>query len=266
MSQTNSSLPEHGRVACSLCHGAAPIEFDASQARDEKGNWRITANPLAWGNPNSEVVILGFSKGPTQVGALASTPHDLIAYKGSRLNVGKILAHIGLVPKQNPDALKRTIDELIANRAGRFHFGSLVRCTVERFDHKGAKWKGTGGGMLDKFVAAPFGQEVAGRCTSRFLGRLPSRTKLVVLFGLGTNGNYVREARKLIQKARPGQWRTVNDIAYTDGTLTFVHVEHFAAQGALLPNWLGEKPHERARLGILAREAVQLALANPTHA
>jgi hypothetical protein len=86
-------------------------------------------------------------------------------------------------------------------------------------------------------------------------------SKLVVMFGLGTNGSYVREARKLVEKARSGQWRTLNEIAYTDGTVTFVHVEHFASQGALLPNWLGENPHERAQLGILAREAVQIASA-----
>jgi hypothetical protein len=39
--------------------------------------------------------MLGFSKGPTQAGAVSATPHDLIAYKGSRLAVGKIVAHIG---------------------------------------------------------------------------------------------------------------------------------------------------------------------------
>lgn len=268
MPDPHSSLPEHGRVACSLCHKEAPILFDATHAKDDKNGWRITANPLAWGNPNAEIVVLGFSKGPTQAGALATTPHDHIAYKGSRLAVGKILAHIGLVPKQEPDALKRTVDRLIADRSGRFHFGSLIRCTVERFDRKAGEsgeWKGTGGGMLDKFVATSFGQEVAGRCSARFLGPLPPYTKLVVMFGLGAKGNYVREARKLVEKARPGSWRTLNEIAYTDGWVTFVHVEHFASQGALLPNWLGENPHERARLGVLAREAVQIALSDSAH-
>ena len=50
--------------------------------------------------------------------------------------------------------------------------------------------------MLDKFVARPFGQEVARRCSMRHLGDLPPGTKLVVIFGLGNGGNYVREARK----------------------------------------------------------------------
>ncbi|HJU12538.1 MAG TPA: hypothetical protein VJ728_16760 [Candidatus Binataceae bacterium] len=260
MSERYPSLPEPGPIACSLCHGGKAITFDVTRTEDEKGDWRVTANPLAWGNPEAEIVVLGFSKGPTQTGALAATPHEQIAYKGGRLAVGKILAHIGLIPKQEPDALRRTVDRLIADRAGRFHFGSLIRCTVERRDSNTGEWKGSGGGMLDKFVATPFGQGVAARCSAKFLGQLPPKTKLVVMFGLGTKGNYIREARKLVQNARPGQWRTVNEVAYTDGKVTFVHVEHFGSQGALIPNWLGENKHERARLGILARQAVETAL------
>lgn len=258
MPEQSCSLPEHGRIACSLCYGGAEPLFDGTQAMDEGESWRITANPLGWGNTNAEIVVLGFSKGPTQRGALAKTPHDRIAYKGGRLAVGKILAHVGLIPKQDDEALKRIVDRLIADSTGRFHFGSFIRCTVERFGD--GEWKGSGGGMLDKFVETAFGQDVARRCSTKFLGALPPATKLVVMFGLGTKGNYVREARKVIERARPGAWRTVNEVSYTDGTVTFVHVEHFKSQGALLPNWLGENAHDRARLGILARDAVQFAL------
>lgn len=256
-----NSLPVHGRVDCTLCHDGI-VTFDQSQSTE--GDWRITANPLAWGNPNAEVVILGFSKGPTQAGALAASRHEDIAYKGSRKAVGKILAHIGLAPAGDADTLKRTVDRLIADKAGRFHFGSLIRCTVERYDRRSRAWKGSGGGMLDRFVTTPFGQKVAGQCTKRFLADLPRATRLVVMFGLGAGGNYVAAARKLIESARPGNWRTVNEVAYTDGKVTFVHVEHFASQGALIPNWLGENNHARARLGILAREAVQQAIAGGT--
>jgi hypothetical protein len=204
--------------------------------------------------------VLGFSKGPTQAGALTQTPHDEIAYKGGRVAVGKILAHVGLMPRGDNDALKRSVDRLIADKAGPFHFGSLVRCTVERFDDKSGQWKGSGGGMLDKFVASPFGKKVASQCTRRFLSDLPTSVRLVVMFGLGTKGKYVREARNLIEAARPGRWRTINEVAYADEQVTVVHVEHFASQGALIPNWLGEKNHERAALGKLSQEAVLMAL------
>jgi len=250
-----SCLPRHGRVSCSRCHTESAPAFDV--ATRPEGEWRITANPLAWGSTTPEVVVLGFSKGPTQAGALASTPHDDIAYKGSRLNVGKILAHVGLIPAAPPDRLKQQVDRLIADNDGRFHFASLIRCTVERHDRKAGTWKGSGGGMLDKFIASPFGKSVASNCTTAFLRDLPQETRLIVMFGLGTGMNYVASAYALLRHARPGAWKMINAVAYTDGRITVVHVEHFAAQGALIPNWLGERDHPRSRLGLLSKAAVQ---------
>ena len=253
-----SCLPKHGRIECNKCYGNEDLKFD--QSKIERDGWRITSNPLAWGSQEPRVVVLGFSKGPTQAGALSSTPHDEIAYKGSRLNVGKILAHIGLIPHSSNDKLKEKIDELIANAQGDYHFGSLIRCTVERFDEKTKTWKGSGGGMLDKFVATEFGQLVSGNCSRQYLAELPYSTKLVVMFGLGTKQNYVKEAFKLYKQARPGDWQWLNDVSYTDGKITVVHVEHFASQGALIPNWLGENSHSRSSFGLMAKEVVSNAL------
>lgn len=254
----SSSLPASGRIGCTVCHGGRSADFDRTRRLSQDGDWRITANPLAWGNPNAEVVVLGFSKGPTQAGELATTPHDQIAYRKGRSAVGKILAHVGLIEGGDNVSMRAAVDRLIADPVGRFHFGSLIRCTVERWD--GTTWKGTGGGMLEGFVGAPFGREVASNCARRFLLNLPAPTRLVVMFGLGTKGNYVRQARALVQRARPGRWRTVNEVAYADDTVTFVHVEHFASQGNLLPRWLGEGGHDRGQLGLRAREAVIGAL------
>jgi hypothetical protein len=253
-------LPNHGRVDCTLCYRGEEVTFDRTSRAE--GTWRITANPLAWGNRLAKIVVLGFSKGPAQAGVLTVTQHDMIAYKGGRANVGKIFSHIGLIPPASPDALEQVVNKLIRDRNGLFHFGSLVRCTVERFDSSEQIWKGSGGGMLDKFVGTNFGREVVSQYSSRFLGSLPSSTKLIVMFGLGTKGNYVKAARRLIEVARAGAWRDVNEVAYTDGRLTVVHVEHFKSQGALIPNWLGETGHERSRLGVLARTAVAGALVN----
>ena len=253
-----SCLPKHGKIECTKCFVDQETKFDIT--KEQNGDWRITSNPLAWGSAEPEVVVLGFSKGPTQAGALVNTPHDEIAYKGSRLNVGKIMAHVGLIPKAPDSQLKIDVDRLIADKAGRFHFGSLVRCAVERFDKKANEWKGSGGGMLDRFVATDFGQKVTESCASRFLSDLPSNTKLVLMFGLGTKQNYVKEAFKIFQKIRPGEWRWINDISYSDSKITVVHVEHFASQGALIPNWLGQKDHHRSKFGLMARSAVLKAL------
>lgn len=238
-----------------MCYDTKQVVFDKTKQTEE--NWRITANPLAWGNQQAEVIVLGFSKGPTQSGALENTPHDKIAYKGNRLNVGKILAHVGLLEKTDSVALKNSVDKAIADKNSRFHFGSLIRCTVEQYDSKKEKWKGSGGGMLDKFVAIPFSQQ----CTSRFLGNLPTETKLVIMFGLGSKQNYVRESYRLFQMARPSsEWKLINEVSYTDGKITVVHVEHFASQGVLIPSWLGENKHDRSRLGDMAKSSVESAM------
>lgn len=129
-----SCIPQHGRLNCNMCYDTKQVVFDKTKQTEE--NWRITANPLAWGNQQAEVIVLGFSKGPTQSGALENTPHDKIAYKGNRLNVGKILAHVGLLEKTDSVALKNSVDKAIADKNSRFHFGSLIRCTVEQYDSK----------------------------------------------------------------------------------------------------------------------------------
>ncbi|MBN8967478.1 MAG: hypothetical protein J0G95_03315 [Rhizobiales bacterium] len=221
----------------------------------------MTANPLAWGNQRPEVLVLGFSKGPSQAGELGRLPHNDIPYRKGRKQVGKILSHVGLLPKASPDDLKKIVEKAIADPAGRFGWGSLVRCTVERFDAKRKEWVGSGG-MIDQFMTTDFGQEISQTCATRFLRNLPAETKLVIMFGLGANLSYVGTARRAIEKGRPGAWRTVNEVAYADEKITVVHVEHFASQGANIPNWLGQNGHERERLGILARQAVEFGLGN----
>ena len=253
-----SSLPTHGRVDCTMCFRDTVPQFDHSYA--EGDGWRIKSNPLSWGNDRPEVVVLGFSKGPTQSGALAQAHHDHIAYKGSRTNVGKILRHVGLLPGEHPAGLSAEVDALISNPSGRFHFASLIRCTVERLDPKSRTWKGSGGGMLDRFIATEFGRRIASNCTTRFLSGLPETVKLIVMFGMGTKLNYVRTCYDLIKSARPGPWRWINDVAYSDGKVTVVHVEHFAAQGRLIPEWLGERSGDRVRYGNMARSAIDAVL------
>lgn len=253
-----SCLPAHGRIDCPLCFSDQAIIFNETK-RSEDG-WRITANPMAWGNVEPEIVVLGFSKGPTQVGALSKVEHDDVAYKGSRKNVGKIFAHVGLLPSMAPELLETEVSRIISDRNGRFHFSSFIRCTVERFDKKSEKWKGTGGGMLDGFVKTSFGNSIASKCATRFLGALPPSVRLILMFGTGAKLEYVDSALRAFKIARPGAWLKQNDVSYSDGKITVVHVEHFASQGALIPDWLGIGGKPRARLGNLAKVSVQRAL------
>jgi len=256
-------LPAHSRVGCTVCH-PAPVQFDITLT--EGDDWRIRANPLSWGSETPEILVLGFSKGPTQAGALATSPHDEIAYKGARKQAYRILAHVGVVPPSADPV--RAMDRLISDRSGRFGFGSLVRCTVERFDRKKMEWTGTGGDMLGAFAKSAFGRAVAGRCADRFLGCLPEQTRLVVLFGMGRKLNYVDAAERVIGQTRSARdWRRHNEVSYGDEEVTFVHVEHFRSQCRLIPDWLGEPDKNgrppnsgRPRLGAIAKATAALAL------
>lgn len=262
-----SCLPAHGRVKCTRCYPSVPNPVFNKPARSSSDDaWRIRANPLAWGNVEPEIVVLGFSKGPKQVCALSAgkCTHEDIAFKESLTQVGKILAHIGAMCPPADGNYRKKVFQLICQKNGRCHFGSLVRCSVERFDINTNGWEGWGNNMLDGFMESAFGKEVAGNCAKQHLEALPARTRLVVLFGLGSELKYVQSARTLIDDALPGELRPVNEVAYTDGRVTFVHVEHFKSQGSHIPDWLGEKDKNswRANLGRLARDAAKAALAN----
>jgi hypothetical protein len=214
---------------------------------------------MAWGNPEPEVLVLGFSKGPTQSHQLLDARYESIPYRGGRLNIGKILAHVGLIEAGDEAHLKRQVDIAIEDTVGRFAWGSLVRCTVERYEAKSGTWKGSGGGMLDRFIATDFGRDVVSSCVHQHLGALPSTTRLIVMFGLGTKLNYVDACSKVLRAELDGEFERTSEVSYRCGNVAVVHVEHFAAQGALIPNWLGPD-HPRGRYGRLAQEAVRDAV------
>jgi hypothetical protein len=246
-------LPQHGRIVCARCHKGQLHQFDKTQT--EEHGWRITNNPLAWGGRTPEVMVLGFSKGPTQKDALAHSRHEDIAYKGGRTELAKILHHIGLLP--TPD--RELVDRLIADPSGHMHFGSLIRCTVERYDDAIASWVGTGGSMLDGFMRNQFGNEIAKACGEEHLSSLPAQTRMIVMLGLGRNLNYVESCFQLFQSVRPQPWIMLNEVSYTDGDVVVVHTEHFKTQGAHLSNWLSGTAHTRGSFGLQARRAVEFS-------
>jgi len=256
-------LPEHGKIACNDCFNGAVVKFDHT-IRTE-GNWRLKNNPLSWGGTSPEIIVLGFSKGQTQSGAMDKVSHEEIAYKGGRKSLGKILGHVGLL-QGDADILDMQVSREISNPNSRFHFGSLVRCGVEQLstdDNGQPVWIGSGANMLGKFMKDKFGKEVISKCSQRFLSDLPSSVKLVVMLGTGSKLSYVAECLEAYKVARGGQWTWVNDVAYTDGKIMVVHVEHFKSQGALIPQWLGEgkhAAHPRSLQGKLAQSAVMAAL------
>lgn len=259
-----SCLPMHGPIDCTRCLSSPErVKFGITTEEAQDGSWRIISNPLAWGSVEPKILVLGFSKGPTQVKAINDAMQDAaafdqIAFKGKRREVGMILAHIGAVREPHDGDFKGMVDRIIADKNSGFHFGSLVRCAVERYNYEKGGWTGRHGNLAD-LTKTDFGLKVAKKCTSRFLGTLPEKTKLVVLFG--NSPAYVKAVRKLVEKARDVKCRMVNEVAYTDESFTFVHVVHFSVRFNLVPNWLGAKEGTSKKKGLMAREAAMEALA-----
>jgi len=251
-------LPEHGRIACNRCFGESHVHWGQTTHEPDEG-WSIVNNPMSWGSRSPTILVLGFSKGGNQNDEILSTPHDEVAFRGGRINLSTILETLGLKAKY------WSIDELISCRSGKFAFGSLVRCSVKKWD--GNKWLMSGKDIMSSCLRNQKMGAVIDHCVSQFVEELPASVQLVVM--LGNDLKYVEGCCSAIRKVRPSL-KAINAVAYGDEQVTFVHTVHFKAQGALVPNWAtgapgrSKKPEtDQPRKRELAQEAVSAAIWQP---
>lgn len=239
-------LPVHGRIACGDCFPDGHAVWGESEF--ERGGWRLANNPMAWGSQEPEILVLGFSKGPNQNASILTSRHEDVAFARGRKALGKILDTLGLMPSG------RTMDDLIADPSSPMAFGSLIRCSVAKADGKGG-WLQSGGDILASCLAdRSFGNVIA-NCIRRHLAALPSSLKIVVM--LGNSARYIEGCRRAIGDIRTGL-RPINDVAYGDDQVAFVHTIHFAAQGTLVPDWCDGAYGSQAEKRKLAQAAIQL--------
>jgi hypothetical protein len=258
MSLESKVLPQHGRIVCNRCFGERPVHW--GQTTYEPGDgWSIVNNPMSWGSRSPTILVLGFSKGGNQNNEILSTPHDEVAFRGGRTNLSIILEILGL------KAGYWSIDELISCRSGKFAFGSLVRCSVKKWN--GSKWLMSGKDIMSSCLRDQNMGAVIDHCVSQFVGELPASVRLVVM--LGNDLKYVEGCYSAIHKVRPNL-KKINAVAYGDEQVTFVHTVHFKAQGALVPNWATGTPGRSKKPETdqpwkreLAQEAVSAAIRQP---
>ena len=217
-------LPNHGWIGCTKC-------FKGRETSRLVGSgsipvWKIEQPNGAWGSANPLALVLGFSRGARQSRPL---PYDDIAFASMRTQLTKIMQALGLLAGND------RVDNRIKESETDFHFASLFKCSVSMWDDKKAAYAKSGNSILEKFLASAETREIAHTCTEEFLSKLPSRTKLVLL--LGNSQDYVDGCQALFKRLYP-KIRQVNDVAYTDGVITWVHSIHAAAQGDYIPQWL----------------------------
>lgn len=237
-------LPPHGRLSCADCFPDQRAQWGETLL--ERAGWRLTNNPMAWGGPRPEILVLGFSKGATQDAAILTKRHEDVAFARGRKSLGQILRTLGLL------AVGRSVDDLIAAPDGPIAFGSLIRCSVAKSDGKGG-WYQSGGDILGACLADKSFGDIVTNCIRRYLADLPDSLKLVVM--LGNGADYIDGCRRAIASVRPGI-RSVNDVAYGDDQVMFVHTVHFAAQGRLVPEWCEADEGTQAVKRKLAQQAI----------
>jgi hypothetical protein len=214
-------LPSHGRIACTRC-------FPASQSLIEIGEWQVRNDPGAWGSANPSVLVLGFSKGATQVNIYQKGNFDDVAFGGrSRANLTAILQCIWLLKPEEH------VDEKIKKDETEFAFGSLVRCSLARWNAKKSTYE-TSGALIKKSFAEV--HSILHTCTQAFLHPLPDRTRLIVM--LGVDDGYIRECQKLIHKLYPANFRVINEVAYGTPQHIWVHLTHPSPGNGTRNQWL----------------------------
>jgi len=222
-------FPLHGRLSCSNC-----FKSQTAYVQD-LGKWRMRKDPGAWGSSTPKYVVMGFSKGATQADIYATGNFNDVAFGGeiTRRNLTNILKTIGLLQSTEQ------IDQKIKATERDFHFGSLVRCSLSRYDDKESAKRGvpvyaSSGPLVTKsFVEIP---EIVDRCAKTFLATIPESVKVMIV--LGVTDAYVRSFRKKMQALHPEGFRVINKMAYQNNNVLWVHVTHPSRGNGTLNAWL----------------------------
>jgi hypothetical protein len=153
---------------------------------------------------------------------------DDVAFGGqSRANLTAILRRILLLkPEEN-------ISEKIRKDEIEFAFGSLVRCSLARWNAKKNNYETSGALIKKSFKELP---DILRTCTQAFLFALPERTRLIVI--LGVDDGYIRECQKLVYNLYPKDFRTINEVAYGTPQHLWVHVTHPSPGNGTRNQWL----------------------------
>ncbi|WP_158812791.1 hypothetical protein [Methylocapsa sp. S129] len=200
---------QHGPISCLSCfpNGSVP-----GCTRKVDG-WRIDNDPGYWGAAHPEVLVLGFSKGANQRSARR---FDEIAFRNARSNLAEILGALGLIKAS------ANIEACFTAAEPRLGFASVIRCGLGK--EVGPGRYATSGPVARAAIArgSPVRRFFDG-CTERFLGRLPSTVRVVILLGL--DQPYVEALFERVRELYPSV-RRLSQLAYATATVTFAHVIH----------------------------------------
>lgn len=244
-------LPKHGKINCKACFNNKKIVWGDPSSCIEKDNFKLEYNPGAWGSATPKVLVLGFSKGYNQTANINSRDFNDIPFSEWRDRLDFALRKIGLLPENS------SVNEKINDNEQNFAFGSLIRCSISKYNNKLGKYQKSGNNILSATFRNRFAGKIAFNCVRKFLTGLPHSLKLVVL--LGNNLNYVKCLKGLIEEFYPKELQSINEVAYKTNNLTFVHITHPSRANGHFSSWLNYQEGIQANKRELAIEAVRIS-------
>ena len=229
---------QHGWQPCRACH------HPGQDVRIE-GDWHLRANPGYWGAQAPRVLVLGFSKGATQIAAAAGGQFDAVAFAGMRPRLRAVLDGLGL------DLDGQSIDEALTASGRVLGAASLIRCGLSVMENGQLKSSGT---IMHKAAKASFPLQAMKTCIGRHLDPLPESVETVVM--LGTTDAYVKGVKGLMRE-QFSDYQDVNDVAFRTQGRTWVFASHPSGANGTFGEWVaGDGSTESGRKRLLALAAL----------
>ena len=245
MTTPSANLPTHGWINCRKC-------FQSGAHEQRHGSWKIVNDPGAWGATNPRVLVLGFSKGFTQASAGRNDRFENVPFKGMRPRLSETLSLLGIL-KPSEDVSGRMISS-----ESELAFGSLVRCSLSRFNARTERFECTGAIMPKAFVEDV--SAVVRTCAETYLSLLPESLRLVIV--LGTGDAYIDGCRDIVRSLYSSTFGHLNDVAYRTADTWWVHVSHPSGLNGHHTAWMaGDAATKQGRKQLLAKSTIVQALA-----
>jgi hypothetical protein len=202
----------HGKINCQDCFDTCVSSLDE--------NWHLENNPSYWGSSNPKVLILGYSKGATQMN---EKDFDKIAFKGMRNRLKEILVLLKLVDKDI------NIDTLFSKNEKTFGIASIIRCGISK-DNK------TSGDLIIKSFKNDASKSIINNCTKKFLKEnIPSTVERVIL--LGSSKMYKKLLMKQFEELFDSFKKLDEDNFFTE-KIKWTFVAHPSPANAHFKKWI----------------------------
>lgn len=199
------TIPRHGPLVCSKC-------FPVNQPVVESNGWRLVNDPGLWGARDPLVLVLGQSKGNTQLRVQRGGEFDRVAFAGLRERLADVLAVIGI--ELNRENLDRHFSHAEADVA----FASVVRCSLSDPNGK------TSGSPIIAAMDDSVAENWITECMRTWLLQPTPRLRVVVM--LGITPAYVKGIMRKLKELHYGTFEQLDVLVARAVGVLWVFAQH----------------------------------------